>query len=393
MTHISDLMFSEGVNGTRKAVFFLRDVAEMLESGNPKNKISVKIDGAPSVFAGIDPSDGRFFVAKKGIFNKEPVVYKTQSDIDAQLNGELRDKFSELLKYLPELGIRGIVQGDLLFSRSDLKRETIDGQAMITFHPNTIMYAVPIDSDMGKRVQSAKIGIAFHTIYTGDSLKNLTAVFGQPIVSKLTASKDVFAIDAEYKNDTGKATFTFDEQQEFDRRMSMIGKAFQKFPAELLNAIKSDSELLSVTQIYINSRIKKNLPETTGQKMAVEFHKFIVDRVAADVLSKKTDATKDKTRAKYKATTELFDHFGYEGVAALFDLFNQIEAAKKLVVTVLNRASSLGHYLRTKNGLRVTSPEGYVAINSQSGDAVKLVDRREFSMANFSPDIIKGWLK
>ena len=46
-------------------------------------------------------------------------------------------------------------------------------------------------------------------------------------------------------------------------------------------------------------------------------------------------------------------------------------------------------FLRTKNGYRVTNPEGYVAI--KKGNAVKLVDRLEFSRANFTA--AKDWVK
>jgi len=112
MTHIEDKVLYGGVNGTREAIFALRDMRNML-SGHG-GSVSVKWDGAPAIFAGIDPSDKKFFVAKKGIFNKNPKVYKTPADIDADTSGDLAAKLKEALKHLPKLGIKGVVQGDCL---------------------------------------------------------------------------------------------------------------------------------------------------------------------------------------------------------------------------------------------------------------------------------------
>ena len=117
MTHIEDKVLYGGVDGTRQAINALRSLRDML-SGSSGGKVSVKWDGAPAVFAGVDPSDGKFFVAKKGIFNKNPKVYKTDADIDADTSGDLNAKLKQALKYLPELNIKGVVQGDFLFSLS-----------------------------------------------------------------------------------------------------------------------------------------------------------------------------------------------------------------------------------------------------------------------------------
>jgi hypothetical protein len=72
-----------------------------------------------------------------------------------------------LLPELKKLGIKGIVQGDLMFTQSDLKKQTINGVEYITFQPNTIVYSVPADSDLARTILSAKVGIVFHTTYNG----------------------------------------------------------------------------------------------------------------------------------------------------------------------------------------------------------------------------------
>jgi len=185
MEHVEDLIFNEGVLGTRKAINFLQDLRDML-AGNSKSKITttVKWDGAPAVFAGIDPRDGKFFVAKKGVFNKEPKVYKTPKEIDADTEGDLATKLKVALAEFKKLGIKsGVYQGDLMFT-NDLKTETIDGKKYVTFHPNTIVYAVPYDSPLATKLRAAKIGVVWHTTYEGSSFETMKATFGKGIVDK-----------------------------------------------------------------------------------------------------------------------------------------------------------------------------------------------------------------
>ena len=179
MTHVEDLVFDGGVEGTRKAINFLRDLRDML-AGHSKTKVTatVKWDGAPAIFAGIDPRDKKFFVAKKGVFNKDPKVYKTNADIDADTSGDLAAKLKVALAEFKKLGIKsGVYQGDLMFTKGDVRTETIDGEKYYTFQPNTIVYAVPINSALGKIISKASIGIVWHTIYEGDSFENMKAVF------------------------------------------------------------------------------------------------------------------------------------------------------------------------------------------------------------------------
>ena len=139
MTHIEDKVLYGGVDGTRQAILALRSLRDML-AGVKDGNVSVKWDGAPAIFAGIDPRDGAFFVAKKGIFNVSPKVYKSNNDIDDDTSGDLNSKLKAALKYLPELGIKGVVQGDFLFDSSEVKTKKLKGKSYVTFHPNTIVY-------------------------------------------------------------------------------------------------------------------------------------------------------------------------------------------------------------------------------------------------------------
>lgn len=392
MQHIADLVFLEGVTGTRKAINFLRDVRDMLKNDGAKSRsnITVKWDGAPAVICGIDPTDGKFFVAKKGIFNKNPKVYKTQADIDTDLSGELHTKFSILLPELKKLGIKGILQGDLMYTHDDLKTTEIDGKTYFTFHPNTIMYAVPQESDLGKQISAAKVGIVFHTKYTGNDFASLEASFGEALTTNLKKVKSVWAVDAMYEDQTGKANFTVVESEYVTSKLSHIGKLFNSVSAEIINHIQKDQEIQDLVMIYINSRVRANKGVESGIRIAGGFMQFVHDRYQKEIDTKKSDKGKQVSSDKRIRALTYLNSVSAANLGVVFDLAYEIDAVKNKIVEVLNRASKINTFLKTQDGFRITNPEGFVAINS-TGDAIKLVDRMVFSQANFSADVLKGW--
>jgi hypothetical protein len=148
------------------------------------------------------------------------------------------------LRELSKLRISGILQGDFLFSKSDLKSATIDGENMITFTPNTITYAVPVDSDIGKRILRARMGIVFHTSYSGKTMKSLIAGFGT--VSGKSGISSVFLADAAYKDVSGSAKLTSSELSTFDARIRMAEGSLLKAGPMLDEMSKTTSDSLSV---------------------------------------------------------------------------------------------------------------------------------------------------
>ena len=392
MEHIEDLIFNEGVNGTRKAINFLRDLRDML-AGNSTSKITatVKWDGAPAVFAGIDPRDGKFFVAKKGVFNKEPKVYKTAADIDADTSGDLAAKLKVALKELSKLGIKsGVYQGDLMFT-DDKKTETIDGEKYITFHPNTIVYAVPYNSELGKTIRSAKIGVVWHTTYTGQSFETMTASFGKSIVNQFNSVPSIWMDDANYKDYSGTATFTKDETKEVTEILSRAGTLFNSISAQTLNGISNDEDLLLAVKTFNNSKIRKSEQIVDTRAHVRELFHYIHDRYQKEIDKKKTAAGKSKQEEARKKVLNFFAHHDQNQIVAIFDLANLIVEAKNMIIAKMNQAGHISTFLRTANGFKTTGVEGFVAIDHLTGGAVKIVDRMEFSKANFSADIIKGW--
>lgn len=395
MEHIEDLVFNEGVVGTRKAINFLQDLRDML-AGSAKTKVTatVKWDGAPAVFAGIDPRDGKFFVAKKGVFNKEPKVYKTPAEVDADTSGDLAEKLKLALSEFKKLGIKsGVYQGDLMFT-NDKKTETIDGNKYVTFHPNTIVYAVPYDdSALSKKIRSAKIGVVWHTTYEGDSFDTMKASFGKPIVDKFNDVASIWMDDANYKDYSGTATFTAQETANVTKILSRIGTLFNSTSAATLNAISKDEDLLGVVKIFNNSKIRKGEAIGDPKKHVQELFDYIYDKYQKEIEKKKTEAGKSKTEETRKKILSFFAHHDKNQIVAVFEIVNLLVEAKNLIIDKMNQAGHISTFLKTNNGFKVTGVEGFVAVDHLSGGAIKIVDRMGFSMANFSPDILKGWSK
>lgn len=392
LEHVEDLIFNEGVNGTRRAINFLRDLRDML-SGNAKSSLSttVKWDGAPAIFAGIDPRDGKFFVAKKGVFNKTPKVYKTPADVDADASGDLAEKLKTALAELKKVGIKsGVFQGDLMFT-NDKKIEVIDGQKYVTFHPNTIVYAVPFNSELGKKIRDAKIGVVWHTTYTGDSFENMKASFGKSIVDKLIPSKNVWMDDATYKDESGTATFTKAETDELNAVLSKIGTVFNAIPAKVINDVADNDELKVLIKTFNNSKIRQGQEVVNAKAHVREMFNYISDKLQAVVDEKKTPAGKAKAEDAKKRIMSYFATHDMNQISAMIDIMMLMTTAKAMIIRKLNTVSTTQTFLRTKDGVKVTNVEGYVAIDHLTGGAVKIVDRMEFSKSNFDPNILKGW--
>ena len=390
MTHIEDKVLYGGVNGTRQAINALRELRNML-GGVKDGKVSVKWDGAPAVFCGIDPSDGEFFVAKKGIFNANPKVYKTNADIDADTSGDLNAKLKLALKELPSLGIKGVIQGDFLFVPCDVKTEKIKGQSYLTFHPNTIVYAVPADSEAAKEIKKATIGIVWHTTYKGSTFESMKASYGVN-VKGLKSSSKVWSQDAILR-DLTKATMTSTETEEVNGHLSTAGKIFNKIAGTTLRQLEANQTLAQHIETFNNSYVREGQIVTNTTKHVSNLLKWINKKYQKEADKRKTDKGK---KAQYDKRDELLSFFSpanKKSLVQIFELQKVIVLAKLKLINILQRLSNIDTFVKTKKGFKVTGEEGYVAIDQLGGDAVKIVDRMEFSYNNFSPDILKGWDK
>lgn len=390
MTHIEDQVIYGGVNGTRQAINALRELRDMLK-GSHNGTVSVKWDGAPAVFAGIDPRDGKFFVAKKGIFNKDPKVYKSAADVDADTSGDLASKLKDALKYLPELGIKGVVQGDFLFGPGDVSMDTIEGEKYLTFHPNTIVYAVPANSPEAKEIRQAKIGVVWHTTYTGSSFETMRASYGVD-VSKFRKSRNVWSQDAMLR-DLTKATMSKNDTEEVNEYLSQAGKIFNQIAGSTLRELESNRQLAVLIETYNNTFVRRGeVIGDTGRHVS-GLIAWIRARYKKEIDAKKTEKGKSAQQKKLDEVLTFFSPQNKASLKSMFDLQKVIVMAKLKLINSLNKLQKIDTFVKTRNGFKVTGAEGFVAIDRLGGGAVKIVDRMEFSYNNFSPDILKGWDK
>ena len=390
MTHIEDRVIYGGVDGTRQAIFALRDLRDML-GGKKEGRVSVKWDGAPAVFAGIDPNDGKFFVAKKGIFNKNPMVYKTDADIDDDTKGDLNAKLKEALKYLPALGIKGVIQGDFLFSKSELATQTIDGQKYVVFHPNTIAYAIPAGTPAAASVKRAKMGIVWHTTYTGDSFETMRASYGVD-VSKLRKSADVWSQDAMLR-DLTRVTMSANETEDVNKKLSEIGFLFNQIGASTLKVLEDNRDIAQTIETFNNTFVRKGEQIKDTARHVTALIKWVNARYQKEIDKRKTEKGKKAQMIKRDNFLKFFSPTNKANLKKIFDLQQLIIVVKLKLINILNKLKSIDTFVKTPDGFKVTGEEGYVAIDKLGGDAVKIVDRLEFSYNNFSPDILKGWDK
>ena len=385
LEHLEDDIINRGTIGGENAVNFLKSVRNMLAGTGDTANITVKWDGAPAIICGINPENGKFFVGTKSVFNKTPKINYTVRDINKNHGGVVAQKLTVCLTQLSRLNIKGILQGDLLFT-DDLKDITIDGEKMISFTPNTITYAVPKGSDIGNRISKGKMGIVFHTQYNGKKMDSLSASFGTVTGS---SNRNVFLASAGYKET--KVMFDKSELSKFDAQIRMAEGSLRK-AAPVLNLMsKNISDDLSVgyrLKTYFNHYIRNS--NSSMDKVSVmqkQFRDYFESILQNEIDSRKTPKGKEKFIKAKKDGLQFIDR---NKQALYFAIASHITigVAKQTLLQKMNQIQSIGNFLRTSTGYRVTSPEGYVAVDKVAG-AIKLVDRLEFSRQNFT--MPKGW--
>ena len=388
LEHLEDDIINRGSKGGDNAVNFLKSVRNML-AGNSgsKTNITVKWDGAPAIICGINPENGKFFVGTKSVFNKTPKINYTTADIRRNHGGEVARKLTVCLAQLSRLNIKGILQGDLLYT-DDLKSINIDGEKMVSFTPNTITYAVPIKSDLGRRILKAKMGIVFHTQYTGKKMDSLSASFG---TVKGSSGRNVFLASASYQDTSGASTFTASELKTFDAQIRMAEGSLRKAGPVLDLMSTTSNDPLSIgyrLKSYFNYYIKNsNSGMEKVNTMQRQFRDYYENILQSEIDSRKTE----KGKAPYiKAKAEGLRFIDRNKTALYFAIASHITlgTCKNTLLQKMSQIQSIGNFIRTGRGYRVTAPEGYVAVDKVAG-AIKLVDRLEFSRQNFT--MPKGW--
>lgn len=377
LDHLEDMMLLYGEQGLKDSIAFLKDIAVSLKLGkSPELRFSTKWDGKPAVVCGINPSNKKFFVATKSAFSKVVKAYHTPKEVkDAIPIPDLADKLIQCLKYLPKIGIKGVLQGDLMFGEGAKKVVTLNGVEHIAFQPNTIMYAIPAKSEMGRRVAAAKIGIAFHTEYSGSSMETLSAKTFNFDSGKLKKSPDVWFTDPNIYDITPALL----QPAEYDNLSKMITEcsALSKKVVPFIKILKSKSneDLMTILMPYINSTIGGGMTNYTVNGLSL----YITTRLDKEIEKLKSASGKQSREAQKQKLLDFVKTYSAQ-FTDMFTLHNRLANCKEILLTKFNAIGSFGHFFVDDEGIRPTDPEGIVV--SRSGKVVKLVNRLRFSRQN-----------
>ena len=388
LEHLEDEMLNYGTDGCMAAVAFLKELRKMLGHQESQGFMQTKWDGAPSVICGVHPYTKRFFVGTKSVFNKtEPKLCFLPGDVDTYYSGDLAEKLKFSLQYFSQLGIDGVVQGDLMFTDSTLKTETVNGERLYTFRPNTITYGIPVDHPIGRAAGRAKIGVVFHTHYTGDDLADMQARAGADV----TGSNDALVI----KNDTpmDRVGFSRQELQRFDNHVQKIERMCAitgPFLDDLVSNMGSTGDkkfhISTFIKQFFNSEVKAGVQITNVDETINSLVNFYDEKMQKELAKIKTVANRTKKCALvYESENYLLDNvYKFKMMIALY---KELQNLKQMVIDKLDHLEEFRTYVQTENGYKVTTPEGYVM--HKDGSMIKFVNRFEFAFNNFT--LQKQW--
>lgn len=388
LEHLEDLVFNLGHNGAAAAFNYLDSLRNMLSKGQGNvGRVTVKWDGAPAIICGIDPADGKFFIGTKSVFAKDAKLVKTAGDIKKYYSDKpgLAEKLTYALKYLPKLGIGNVLQGDLMFTDNDLGEAEVGGEKCYVFTPNTISYAVPVNSPLGQRIRRAKIGIVFHTAYDGPSLPEMQASFGASVAG-LNKSADVWYDDATYKDLTGRASLTPEENKALASSIKSGQSTLSKIKKNKFDVIMTNQEFAKYIKPFINQRIRGGAQVGEPLAFLKEFIQFYTEKMEAEIAKLKggPDSKAAQERIAKIRAKEQFVADNSNTLLGIMAIYKRIIELKLAIVRKLQQVEgNVGTFIKTETGYQVMNPEGFVAIGHDGG-AVKLVDRLEFSRQNFA---------
>jgi len=378
LTHVEDSILTIGVQGAKDSIELMQNtVLQLSGNSNDDSFVQLKADGSPAIIAGIDPGNGRFFVGTKSIFNKTPKINYSNEDIDKNHGHSkgLSKKLKEALLYLPKAyPSKGIFQCDFMFSKADLKKETIDKQKYLTFTPNTITYAVPIGSDISNKLLKKQIGIALHTEYKGQSILEMSAE-ALPSIERFKQTKDVFVMGTTLEEQ--HVLFTPSEAEELNNSLDELKAELKKFKASDVDKLQ---EFSIEIQAFLNSVVKDG--SKVKDNSIAEFMNYLSNKERYQASKYKTEKGRLKNKEKFDNLKKEIRKMG--GTLYYMLLWNKnVSFIKEKMIKKVSELSSLHTFIKKNNTFKVTAPEGLVAVDRLKGNMIKLVDRLEFSRNNF----------
>ena len=383
LEHLEDLIFNAGYSGAKQAVDYIESLRAMLGEGTgTTTKLTVKWDGSPAIICGTDPADSKFFVGTKSVFSKgTPKLCKSTKNIQEFYGDqpELAEILSSALKYLPKLGIGGVLQGDLLFKEGWVNTVSVNDEDCYVFTPNTITYAVPVNSQLGQQIVKAKIGIIFHTSYEGNNIQDMKATFGVN-VSGLNQHSDVWFDDATYKDYTGVASLTPTEDQKIKKYLDATLSTIEKIGQQRFDVIITNKEFSRMIKPFVNKMIRSGTQVTDPTAFLKDFVSHYNTEMTKDI----DDPTSRKAQNRLIKIKEKEQWIADNSntLVGILAVYKRVIELKSMLLNKLHQVEGIGTFQKTNDGYKVTTPEGFVAIGHDGG-AVKLVDRLSFSRTNF----------
>ena len=366
LEHAEDHPINAGHEGTKHALNTLRQTAKALRGDQSSVRLMTKYDGSPSIVFGRHPETGKFFVASKSAFNKDPKINYTPEDIERNhghapgLVAKLKTALEHLPKVTPQ---KGIYQADVMHTPEDVKEEG----GKLSFKPNTITYGVKSDSDTGEKIKKSKIGIAVHTAYHGDDFASMKAEYGAD-TSKFADHPDVHVISTKFHPE--HAAYSDKDHAEFNKHVQAASSLSKKLKPQHY-IVLDDHDHRANMKTYINSTVRDNsTPSVEGYK------KYLSDKGEKEASKVKTLLAQDSKRQKMKQASDHVDqnaeHFGN-----ILALHHHLQKAKNVLVNAMSRKQDFEHSVAGQK----TKPEGFVSVIDNR--PTKLVDRAEFSRLNF----------
>ena len=363
--HPEDRPLMHGSKGFEHAVGALNQAHDHIKSGNKDSNLTMKYDGSPAIVFGHHPKTGKFFVASKSAFNKNPKINYDEKDIELNHGHApgLVDKLKAGLEHLPKVvPKKGVFQGDMMFSHGDVKKNP-DGSA--SFTPNTIKYTA--HGQEAQKVKNAKVGVVVHQQYHGTDIHDMRA--NPHVEAKFKDHADVFHKNAQH--DTSTTDFAPKHQVEYKKHMEAAKKLHDQGGKKMYAAIEHHGGEGGHLATYINQTVRKNEKPT-----ARGLQQHIQDKAQIVQSRLKTAAGAQKKQAEAQAHVDHINKHKEHYENAL-KMHTHIQKAKNVLVKTLNsNAGTLTHHIEDKP----TNPEGYVV--NHKNEPTKLVDRAEFSRAN-----------
>lgn len=417
LSHLEDLVIEQGKKGFESFAQHVVELKNYIYGLDSETVVNLKVDGAPALYFGADPRPdfkGQFFVASKSGFNKTPKVNHTPEEIQ-QNHGHapgLAEKLNQALAALKpvyeNIGSNRIYQGDIIFTTDLKNQETIDGQAHITFQPQLIKYAVPVDenSELYHRVNKANFGIAIHDSFKGVTDDGTNIRFtssNKNVLDLVEASKQhgVFIESSTYNQKQINLDLPRQTKVELDTLMSKAQGHMNEVSETFNTAYVSNNKFMGLVQRFLNDEVKK--AERTKNNIyslafrGNDFNEEVFSKRFQSFLKKNYDREIEgkgergvlNAKQRMESYRDVFQHDNFQHFITsthymirikniILNLFNQIEQQ------IAKTGGKIGKAFipQADGSFALSRGEGFVLFVGDN--QVKIVDRLDFSAKNLT---------